>query len=42
MKKKTSVMIEESLWDEVRIKAIREKKDIGEYLEEILKRDLKR
>jgi predicted DNA-binding ribbon-helix-helix protein len=40
-KKKTSIMVEEALWDEIKIKAIREKKEIGQLLEEILKKELK-
>ena len=41
-KKKTSVMIDEALCDEVKLRCIKEKKEIGEYLEEVLRKELKR
>ncbi len=39
-KKKTSLVIEESLWQDVKIHCIKEKKDISEWLEELIKREL--
>ncbi|MDO8517582.1 MAG: hypothetical protein Q7S33_05655 [Nanoarchaeota archaeon] len=39
-KKKTSLVIEESLWQDVKIHCIKQKKEISEYLEDLIKRDL--
>lgn len=41
MKKKTSLNIDEKLWEEVKIYCIRIKKDISDYLEELIIKDLK-
>ena len=41
MKKKTSLNIDEKIWEEVKIHCIRLKKDISNYLEELIRKDLK-
>ena len=41
-KKKTSLVIEEDLWQDVKIHCIKQKKDISEWLEKIIKKELKR
>ena len=38
----TSIKIDPELWKKVKIKSIRENKDISEYLEELIKKDLKK
>ena len=40
MKKKTSVMVDDQLWKDVKIHCIGINKDISDYLEEVLKKDL--
>lgn len=40
-KRKTSVMIEENIWDSVKIHCIKQKKEIGIFLEELLTKELK-
>ena len=42
MKKKTSLVIDENLWQEVKIICIKEKKDISEWLEGLIKKELKK
>ncbi len=42
MRKTTSLKIEESLWKEVKINCIKNNRDISEYLEELIKKDLKK
>ena len=42
VRKTTSLKIEEELWKEVKIHCIQIGKDISEYLEEIVKSDLKK
>lgn len=42
VKKKTSLVIEEDLWQDVKIHCIKEKKDISDWLEEIIKKELNR
>lgn len=39
-KKKTSLVIEESLWQDVKIHCIKQKIEISEYLEQLIKKDL--
>jgi len=41
-RKTTSLKIEEEVWKKVKIHCIKEGKEISEYLEEIIKRDLKK
>jgi hypothetical protein len=40
VKKKTSLVIEESLWQDVKIHCIKQKVEISEYLEQLIKKDL--
>lgn len=40
-RKTTSIKINPELWQEVKIHCIKEKKDISEWLEEIIKENLK-
>lgn len=42
MKKKTSLVIEEDLWQEVKIHCIRQKTDVSNWLEELIKKELKK
>ena len=42
VRKTTSLKIEEDLWKEVKIHSIRISKDISEYLEDLIKSDLKK
>ena len=42
VRKTTSLKIEEELWKEVKINCIKIGKDISEYLEELVKSDLKK
>ena len=42
VKKKTSLVIEEDLWQEVKIYCIKQKKDISEWLTELIKKELKK
>ncbi|MBI2629505.1 hypothetical protein HYW76_00220 [Candidatus Pacearchaeota archaeon] len=42
VRKTTSLKIDEELWKEVKIHSIQIGKDISEYLEELLKSDLKK
>ncbi len=41
VKQKTSIMIEEELWQEVKIYCIKNKKEISEFLEGLIKKELK-
>ncbi len=41
VRKTTSLKIDEDLWKKVKIKCIKEGKEISEYLEGLLKKDLK-
>jgi len=41
-KKKTSLMIDEDLWQEVKIHCIKDKKDISDWLENLIRKNLKR
>jgi len=41
-KKKTSLVIEEDLWQEVKINCIKAKKDISDWLEEVIRKELKK
>jgi len=40
VKKKTSLVIDEDLWQEVKIHCIKEKRDISEWLTELIKKEL--
>ncbi len=40
-RKTTSIKIDEDLWKRVKIKCIKKGKEISEYLEELIKKDLK-
>jgi hypothetical protein len=42
MKVRTSIFIEDGLWEQFRIEAIRKKKPVSKYLEEIIKRELRK
>lgn len=42
VKKKTSLVIDENLWQDVKIHCIKEKKDISEWLEELIRKELKK
>jgi len=42
VKKKTSLVIDENLWQDVKIHCIKEKRDISAWLEEIIKKELKK
>ena len=42
VKKKTSLVIDEDLWQEVKIHCIREKKDISEWMEGMIREKLKK
>lgn len=42
MKKKTSIMINEDVWTDFRKRCLDEKKEAGEYLEELIKKELKK
>ncbi len=39
-KKKTSLVIDENLWQDVKIHCIKQKVEISEYLEQLIKKDL--
>ena len=41
-KQKTSIVIEEDLWQDVKIHCIKEKIDISDWLEKVIKRKLKK
>jgi len=41
-KKKTSLVIDEDLWQDVKIHCIKEKKDISDWLEELIRGELKK
>jgi hypothetical protein len=41
-KKKTSLMIDENLWQDVKIYCIKQKIDISDWLEKIIKDNLKK
>ena len=41
-KKKTSLVIDEDLWQEVKIYCIRQKIDVSEWLSELIRKELKR
>lgn len=41
-RKTTSIKIDPKVWEEVKIHCIRQKTDISVYLEDLLKKDLKR
>jgi len=41
-KKKTSLVIDEDLWQDVKINCIKEKRDISVWLEEIIRKELKK
>jgi len=40
VKKKTSLVIDEDLWQEVKINCIKEKRDISKWLTELIKKEL--
>jgi hypothetical protein len=42
VRKTTSIKIEEDIWKEVRIYCIQKGTDISDYLEELIKKDLKK
>lgn len=42
VRKKTSISFDEKLWKDVKIHCIKEDKEISEYLEELIKKDLKK
>jgi len=42
VKKKTSLVIDENLWQDVKIHCIKEKRDISEWLSELIKKELKK
>jgi len=42
VKKKTSLVIDEDLWQDVKIHCIKEKRDISEWLTELIKKELKK
>jgi len=42
VKQKTSIVIEEELWQNVKIHCIKEKIDISDWLEKVIKEKLKR
>ena len=42
VKKKTSLVIDEDLWQDVKIHCIREKRDISEWMEELIRKELKK
>lgn len=41
-KKKSSVMIDEEVWIKMKLKCVKNKIDISDYLEELIKKDLKK
>jgi len=41
-KQKTSIVIEEKLWRDVKIHCIKEKKDISDWLEKIIRENLRK
>jgi hypothetical protein len=41
-KKKTSLVIDEDLWQDVKIHCIKERRDISEWMEEIIREKLKK
>ena len=41
-KKKTSLVIDEDLWQDVKIHCIKERRDISEWMEEIIRKELKK
>ena len=41
-KKKTSLVIDDNLWQEVKINCIKNKIDISDWLEKIIKKELKK
>jgi len=41
-KKKTSLVIDEDLWQDVKINCIKEKRDISDWLEQVIKKELKK
>jgi len=42
VKKKTSLVIDDDLWQEVKINCIKTKIDISDWLEKIIKKELKK
>ncbi len=42
VKKTTSIKVDEELWKKVKIKAINDGKEISQYLEELIRKDLKK
>ena len=42
VKKKTSLVIDDNLWQEVKINCIKNKIDISDWLEKIIKKELKK
>lgn len=42
VKKKTSLVIEEDLWQDVKINCIKNKIDISDWLEKVIKKELKK
>jgi len=42
VKKKTSLVIDEDLWQDVKIHCIKQKKDISVWLEGLIKKELKK
>jgi len=42
VKKKTSLVIDDSLWEEVKIHCIRQKINVSDWLEELIRKELKK
>ena len=42
MKKKTSIVVEDNLWQEVKIHCIKSKIDISDWLNKIMKKELEK
>lgn len=42
VKKKTSLVIDDELWQDVKINCIKNKIDISDWLEQIIKKELKK
>ena len=42
VKKKTSLVIDDKLWQDVKINCIKKKIDISDWLEKIIKKELKK
>lgn len=41
-RKKTSLVIDEDLWQEVKIHCIKQKTDISDWIEDLIKKELKK